>query len=190
MKGQRREGLLLGYDGVERRVPGVTWDAFEFLEGEEEAAAEAAPVGGGEEAIVVTRAAAETGAGAIPGEAGNESGIDVGDREYGAGGIRLANAVAPCVAQLVEVAQVVERKLECVREAARVGDGDSAAECFAGDLVCRDLVRERGIEEEGSGGGDDWWRCVAAAAWDHTDRTGRPVETRDAGIPEVARLAR
>jgi hypothetical protein len=30
---------------------------------------------------------------------------------------------------------------------------------------------------DGSGVVDDWWRAVAAAAWDHADRTGQHVAT-------------
>ncbi|MFC6285379.1 HAD-IIA family hydrolase [Nocardioides sp. GCM10027113] len=38
-----------------------------------------------------------------------------------------------------------------------------------------------------SGGGDvdDWWRCVAAAAWSHRDATGRPADSTDLRVPSA-----
>jgi hypothetical protein len=34
-----------------------------------------------------------------------------------------------------------------------------------------------GLEVDGSGTTDDWWRVVAVAAWRHLDRSGQPVAT-------------
>jgi hypothetical protein len=34
-----------------------------------------------------------------------------------------------------------------------------------------------GLEVDGSGRVDDWWRVVAVAAWRHLDRAGQPVAT-------------
>ncbi len=47
------------------------------------------------------------------------------------------------------------------------------------------------IERTG-GPGDpaDWWRVAAAAAWEHLDRTGTPVETAAAHVPGDGRGAR
>jgi HAD superfamily hydrolase (TIGR01450 family) len=33
------------------------------------------------------------------------------------------------------------------------------------------------VAVEGDGSGEDWWRAVAAAAWQHLDATGTPVDT-------------
>ena len=33
---------------------------------------------------------------------------------------------------------------------------------------------------------DSWWQLVAAAAWDHLDATGRPVDTAGLAVPEPA----
>lgn len=39
-------------------------------------------------------------------------------------------------------------------------------------------VADGGLTIDGNGGPDDWWRTVAAAAWEHVDRTGDAPDTR------------
>ncbi|HEY1117653.1 MAG TPA: HAD hydrolase-like protein [Acidimicrobiales bacterium] len=45
-------------------------------------------------------------------------------------------------------------------------------------------VESGGLSITGSGGRDDWWRVVAATAWDHLDRSGEPVGLSDVHAPE------
>jgi len=44
-------------------------------------------------------------------------------------------------------------------------------------------VRGDALEVQGQGGVDDWWRVVAAVAWEHLDATGRPVSVDEARAP-------
>jgi glycerol-1-phosphatase len=37
------------------------------------------------------------------------------------------------------------------------------------------VVEDCGLSISGAGSADDWWRVVAAVAWEHLDATGRPV---------------
>jgi len=43
------------------------------------------------------------------------------------------------------------------------------------------------LSVSGRGGPDDWWRAVAAAAWEHLDATGEPVDTRGLVPPGTSR---
>ena len=43
-------------------------------------------------------------------------------------------------------------------------------------------VEDGGLVVDGSGGPEDWWRVVAAAAWAHLDEGGEPAGT-DALVP-------
>jgi hypothetical protein len=44
-------------------------------------------------------------------------------------------------------------------------------------------VGDGGLEVEGDGGTDDWWRVVAAAGWAHLDRTGDVVDADRLTVP-------
>jgi len=57
--------------------------------------------------------------------------------------------------------------------------GGWSARCVDGEL-----------QVHGDGGGDDWWRAVAAGAWAYADQAGQVVEIARLVIPEVAALAR
>ena len=39
------------------------------------------------------------------------------------------------------------------------------------------------LEVTGSGTPEEWWRVVAAAAWDHLDRAGAPVDLDRVVVP-------
>ena len=47
----------------------------------------------------------------------------------------------------------------------------------------RATVTDGRLGVDGSGGADDWWRAVAAAAWDHRDRAGAVADVGDLDVP-------
>jgi glycerol-1-phosphatase len=49
----------------------------------------------------------------------------------------------------------------------------------------RATASDRRLAVAGGGADDDWWRAVAAAAWDHLDRTGEPIEIDGLAAPHV-----
>jgi HAD superfamily hydrolase (TIGR01450 family) len=53
----------------------------------------------------------------------------------------------------------------------------------------RGHVEHGQLRVAGTGTCDDWWRVVAAAAWDHLDRAGEPVDTAGLRPPERGELA-
>lgn len=57
-------------------------------------------------------------------------------------------------------------------------DGGAAS---LGGWVAR--VSDGRLAVEGSGDADDWWRVVAAAAWDHADRSGNAPEVSGLEVP-------
>ncbi len=61
------------------------------------------------------------------------------------------------------------------------GDDDG---CGCGGWRAR--VEDGGLRVQGEGSPDDWWRCVASAAWHHLDRTGQVPGTDSLTPPPVA----
>jgi glycerol-1-phosphatase len=47
----------------------------------------------------------------------------------------------------------------------------------------RATVAEGRLEVSGDGSADDWWRAVAAALWDHLDRSGSAADVGGAAAP-------
>ena len=80
-----------------------------------------------------------------------------------------------------------ERPTYLARDLAGLGTAHAAPE-RDGDSVRLDgwtaRVEDGRLVVEGSGGGDEWWRVVAVAAWAHLDEAGEPADTDGLEPPE------